>query len=112
MPTLYYNNNGECYDAQSGGNLVEEYGFRASTSTVSLNLSKTSSTVPDLSQSITSETKVPSGHAGNASWSPTQGANVTITFDVPPQEDVEWGWDYDRATLPTPLKLRVRTIRV
>lgn len=111
MTTLYYNNSGDCYDAQSGGDLVEQIELQSSNSTVSLDLAKQSSTVPDLSQSLTSETKVPATHQGNAVWSDDEGANITITFDVPPTSGVEWGWDYDRATLPVPLRLKVRVHR-
>lgn len=114
MTILYYDASGDCYSAAAGGSYVGTWSVEVSSSaqTVDLELAPRTGSVPPLSQALTSETKVPSGHAGDAVWSTAAGERLTITFDVPTATGVEWGWDYDEATLPVPLRLSVRVKRV
>lgn len=107
---LYYDAMGACHTASSGGRRIDECVFENNGPRVQLHLSPTSSEVPPLDQREVAVREKPETPADAYSWQPERGSDVTLTFQVPTGSST-YGWKFTRASLPTPLAIKVRVKR-
>lgn len=112
-PTVYHEADGRCYsDSGTAGVQIDRFHVDvpdSGTSSVVIYFAPRSGGIAALDESDTTITKVPSGHAGTATWT-AAGTTTTITFSVP-SSGVEWGWDFVNPNLPEPLHVKVRIRR-
>ena len=113
-PTVYHESDGRCYTGSgSTGSQIDVIRVDvpdSAVTSVAIYFEPRTATVPVLDENDTTIIKVPSGHAGTATWS-LAGSTTTITFDVPSSSVTEWGWEFINPNLPEPLHIKIRVKR-